>query len=96
MSKLAIEWNEKADRYLAPLQRDALEQGLSPRRLEGKVECHPDGTVWYRCAGTSGKIVGTWNAPKAEKRASDELNAPDGQPESVPAKSTKKKARKRK
>jgi len=86
MSKLAIEWNEKADRYLAPLQRDAIERGEQPRRLEGKVELHPDGTVWYRSHGH--KIIGTWNAPAQAERDASELDAPSHE-DAVPAKSRK-------
>lgn len=75
MSKLAIEWNEKAERYLAPLQRDSVERGEEPRKLNGKVELHDDGTVWYHGAQFR-KIIGTWNAPKAAPRRSDELDTP--------------------
>lgn len=79
MSKLRIEWNPKAEAYLSPTQRDSIERGDPPRRLDGEIDLNGDGHVWFRCAGAS-KIVGTWNAPEAESRASDELDAPDSLP----------------
>lgn len=92
MSK-SIQWNPKADRYLTPLQRDAIERGEQPRRLEGSVFPDETGNVWFR-SGEHMKIVGSVDAPRAQKRASGELDAPSVLPEA--SRKTKPRARKTK
>ena len=91
MSKYkSIQWNPSAERFLSPIQRDAVERGEIPRRLEGRVKSDADGNVWFT-AGEVCKLVGSGavptladGAPAHESAATRELDAP-------PEKSAKRK-----
>ena len=81
MSRSSIEWNQKADRFTSPLQRDAYERGEQPRKLDGRLTTDANGVVWF-VRGEDRRIIG-YAPPVASERDLDERPAP--------AKKTKRK-----
>lgn len=87
----SIQWNEKADRYLSPLQRDSYERGEAPRRLDGRLHTDERGDVWFR-SGEHVKLVGQRLATGDESAAERDLDAPATTNGAAP--SSRKRARK--
>lgn len=52
-----VNWNEQGQRYLAPMQRDAFEREVAPKRLDGHLYTDDWGRVWFKSA-SSHKHVG--------------------------------------
>lgn len=105
----AINWNEKAHRYLSPMQRDSYERGDEVRRLDGTLSTDAAGNVWFRCDGTA-KLLGVvagegeeYNLDAPEhatvpptKTAASRRKAPAADSAEPPAKSTKRVSKPRK
>jgi hypothetical protein len=98
---MSIQWNAKGTSYLSPLQRDAIERGLAPRRLAGTVKADLDGRVWYSVEGHR-KLVGELassaapsTSSSAEDAAERDLDAPPSASRKVARKRPAKKAAKK-
>jgi hypothetical protein len=85
---MSIQWNEKADKFTSPMQRDAFERGQAPRRLDGRLSTDEHGNVWFSHQG-SHRIIGHGAAPTlADKQIDD--GAPDTRDLTPPKKSRKR------
>jgi len=100
MTLRSIQWNEKGQRVLTPLQRDAYERGEMPRRFEGRLYTDGSGNVWLR-AGEHTKLVGEGGVPTladgtpgAETHVERDLDASDAKPARKRAKTASKRKRK--
>lgn len=94
---ISIEWNEKGQRMLSPLQRDAYERGAEIRRLAGKLFTDADGNVWYR-EGEHQKLVGSGGRPTladrqpaGETHVERDLDAPAAKAKAKPRKRAKRR-----